>query len=235
MGRHARIRERERDLPAVALKFLIGPPQDGPDQVSGLCSASLRLRCVGCQSRHNLIPIGHVVHLIKPILAARFSARRVTRGTCAALSTLVPMRSARLALLTTVPLVLALSACAPSGWFDAVGSVTVPTGADARYVGLPCDDFRGVDDAPIDGDFSDIGEGTQIVIEDQSGETIALGALEAGTLVDGGGDTLLCSYPFTLTKVPETAFYSILVGDGSRGGVQFTQEQMQNGPAIALQ
>lgn len=144
------------------------------------------------------------------------------------------MRSARLLALPAVPLILALGACAPTGWFDAVGSVTVPTGASAEYVGLPCDEAP-ADDASAAGDFSDIGEGTQVVVENQDAETIASGALEAGTLVDEGGETLLCSYPFTLTKVPETAFYSILVGDGSRGGVQFTQEEMQNGPAIALQ
>lgn len=143
------------------------------------------------------------------------------------------MRSARLLILPALPLVLALGACAPAGWFDVVGSVTVPTGADVRFVGLPCDAAE-ADDAAIDGDYGDIHEGVRVTVTDQSGEMIAEGTLEAGSLVDTGGQTLVCSYPFAIMDVPSTAFYTISVGEGSRGGVQFTKEQMQHGPAVTL-
>jgi hypothetical protein len=110
--------------------------------------------------------------------------------------------------------------------------VTVPSGADARYEGQPCDDFRGVSDRPVEG-FDDLATGAQVVVKDASGTVIATSELESGVLV-AAGDSLGCEYSFTLTDLPDGSFYGIHVGDSTRSDVQFGKAEMQAGPTISL-
>lgn len=136
---------------------------------------------------------------------------------------------------------LGLAACsstavsdAPSGLFDTSGSISVPSGADSRYEGQPCDSFRGVDDRPVEGNFDAIVSGAQVVVTDESGKTIGVSTLKAGELVMGeSGATLDCRFPFELSDLPDAEFYGIQVG-GSAGDVQFTKSAMEAGPTISL-
>lgn len=70
------------------------------------------------------------------------------------------------------------------------------------------------------GGYDDIGEGAQVVITDERGETIALGALDAGGMrvPDMAYPQLhKCVFPFTVTDVPKgRKFYGVEV---SRRGV----------------
>lgn len=137
---------------------------------------------------------------------------------------------------------LALSGCsatpkseAKSPTFDTTGSVSVPSGAwDSRYAGQPCDGFRGISDRPIDGNYDDIGPGTQVVVKNESGKTISVTMLDAGTITEPGtGTTLVCTSSFTLTGLPDSKFYSIHVGGPMRSDVQFTKSEMKAGPAMS--
>ena len=136
-------------------------------------------------------------------------------------------------------LVLALSGCASassagdSGFFEATGTVSVPSGADARYLNQPCDSFRGVSDRPVGGNFDDVTKGAQVVVKDESGTTIGVTALEAGTLT-ADGESLACSYPFSVAGLPDAEFYAVHVGGSNRQDLQFTKSEMVAGPAIAL-
>ena len=136
---------------------------------------------------------------------------------------------------------LALTACsstaesdASSESLDTSGSISVPTGADSRYEGQPCDSFRGVSDRPVEGNFDHIVAGAQVVVTDASGTTIGVSTLQAGELVMAkSGDALDCLFPFDLSDLPDAEFYGVEVG-GTGGGVQFTKSEMQAGPSISL-
>lgn len=135
---------------------------------------------------------------------------------------------------------LALPACSStvesdaSGSLDTSGSISVPTGADSRYEGQPCDSFRGVSDRPVEGNFDHIEAGAQVVVTDASGTTIGVSTLQAGELVMAkSGDALDCVFPFALNDLPDGEFYGIEVG-GTGGVVQFTKSEMKAGPTISL-
>ncbi|MDO7867140.1 hypothetical protein [Nocardioides jiangxiensis] len=48
------------------------------------------------------------------------------------------------------------------------------------------------------GGYSDIGEGTQVVVRDSGGKTVSVGSLEAGTREEAYG---ICTYRFTVKDV----------------------------------
>lgn len=135
-------------------------------------------------------------------------------------------------------LVLTLSGCATAtpSTFSTTGAITVPSGADERYDGQPCDSFRGVSDKKLSQDFSDIAAGAQVIVKDESGATVAISTLEPGTLVkDPSGEGLSCKLSFQLTEVPDADFYAIHVGSASRPDAQFTKADMQAGPIVVVQ
>lgn len=140
-------------------------------------------------------------------------------------------------------LLLSLAACggssappkaaAPSS-FTAAGFLKVAANPDfeqrldqSQTIGTPCTSGAGL---------SDIARGTQVVIEDQSGKTVALGSLDSGTLSgvpSQSEDTLKCSFAFTLSHVPAGhPFYR--VGIGHRGTTQYTAAQMHQPLALTL-
>lgn len=70
-----------------------------------------------------------------------------------------------------------------------------------------------------DGGYSDIHEGTQVVVEDESGKTLATGAFGNGTF--DGED---CVFSFSFHDVPKAAYYRI--HGGNRGVLQYSYDDM---------
>lgn len=88
--------------------------------------------------------------------------------------------------------------------------------------------------------FTDLRSGTQVLIKDEAGSTVAIGALDGGELVNqekeyaepyfgmdgdkiaGGYDYTAgnCAYGFIVSDVPERPFYSVEIGD--RGAEVFS-------------
>lgn len=117
--------------------------------------------------------------------------------------------------------------------FDVTGAVVVPSGADERYVGTPCDGFRGVSDRKLEDSYDDIAAGSQVVVSDESGKKVGVTTLDEG-LIDqlDDGKTMVCRSEFNLGDLPEHDLYSIQVGNSSRTDMTFTLEQMKSGPEI---
>ncbi|MFF0575501.1 hypothetical protein [Streptosporangium saharense] len=73
------------------------------------------------------------------------------------------------------------------------------------------------------GGYSDIREGTQVVITDEASKTIALGSLEAGK--PDSQSSALCVFPFSVQNVPGgRPFYGIEISH--RGRLQYTAAQI---------
>ena len=112
----------------------------------------------------------------------------------------------------------------------------MPSGAwDSRYTGTACDGFRGLSDRKIEGNYDDVAPGAQVVVKDESGKTIAVTTLDAGTIAQSSaGDTMVCRSTFALKGLPVADFYSIHIGDSTRSDAQFTKSDMRAGPQIDL-
>jgi hypothetical protein len=123
---------------------------------------------------------------------------------------------------------------APPKVFTVSGDVLVDLNLSAAlarkgkpYVGQPC---------TAADDFNDISEGTQVVVADETGRTLALGELEAGRLDTTSGTTLLtadCGFGFSVPNVPDGHhFYKISVG--RRGGQQYSRDQLDGSVHLTL-
>jgi hypothetical protein len=110
------------------------------------------------------------------------------------------------------------------------GTISVPTTFSSVFssdVGGPC--------AP-DAGYEDVDQGTQVVVRDADGRTVALGSLDVGSLQPPAGleddpgsapmKDLRCVYEFAVTVEPGSDFYSIAVGGEQRGAVEFTAEEL---------
>ncbi|MFI9558911.1 hypothetical protein [Nonomuraea endophytica] len=132
-------------------------------------------------------------------------------------------------------LLLALAGCgtdsaapASPSTFTVTGTVTVPGGSTARGLdGETC---------VMDGGYSDIAEGAQVVITNAAGTTIALGRLGEGILDTPGPDEPYgshCEFSFKVEKVPAgAAFYGIEVAH--RGRLQYTAESIKQPLRLTL-
>ena len=69
--------------------------------------------------------------------------------------------------------------------------------------------------------YSDMHQGTQAVLTDSSGTTIA-----TSTLGSGRFDGLNCVFHFTFRKVPKADFYALKVGFSARGDFQSSYKEM---------
>lgn len=111
------------------------------------------------------------------------------------------------------------------------GTLDVPNvfrGATQENVGESCDSREG---------YGDIRQGAQLVVKDASGTTIGVSTLGAGQthMKDLGTlQTPRCWYPFSVSGLPSEKFYSIHVGNASRGDVQFTKDELRQGPKITV-
>jgi hypothetical protein len=77
--------------------------------------------------------------------------------------------------------------------------------------------------------YADITAGTQVVVYDPAGTTIATGALKAGTPGALESDVLVtqCRFGFHVTGVPLVKFYAVEVSH--RGKVTFSADQVSAG------
>lgn len=86
-----------------------------------------------------------------------------------------------------------------------------------------------------DGGYDDIHGGTQVVITDSAGATVALGKLDQGKL-DGtikGQTADQCKFTFAVPGVPTgKGFYGVEVG--KRGRVQYPEQQLFSALALTL-
>jgi hypothetical protein len=84
------------------------------------------------------------------------------------------------------------------------------------------------------GGYDDIAQATQVVISDESGTTVAVGALGIGRYdPDTTGRMLTCSFDIVVNDVPAgKSFYK--VGVSRRGEQQFTESEMRTGISLHL-
>lgn len=79
------------------------------------------------------------------------------------------------------------------------------------------------------GGFNDIREGTQVVIRDETGTTVGVGQLEAAS----ASLSTRCTFAFTVDGVPTGAdFYEVEISH--RGGITFSQEELERGVSLTL-
>lgn len=112
----------------------------------------------------------------------------------------------------------------PPGTFTLIGGITLPL---ANIIVSSPGTCRGTDG------FDDIAAGADVVVTDQSGTTIATGALEDGHGESSDGGTV-CKFGFAVTGVPDDkTFYGVAVS--YRGVVQFSAQQAKsNQVALSL-
>jgi len=72
-----------------------------------------------------------------------------------------------------------------------------------------------------EGGYDDIHNGTQVVLEDESGKTLATGSFGPGTF-----EGEACVFTFSFQDVPKAAYYR--VHSGSRGVLQYSYQEMVN-------
>lgn len=74
------------------------------------------------------------------------------------------------------------------------------------------------------GGYDDMSGGTQVVIRDADGTTVAAGALEPGSHPDSAYADVICVFPFTIENVPSgSPLYSVEVSH--RGEVTFKEDE----------
>jgi hypothetical protein len=99
----------------------------------------------------------------------------------------------------------------------------------------PSGTFEVGDECFGEGGSSDINEGADVTVRNQSGETIALGSLGPGQLQEafpGGSDRdkygafgLACVFSFEVGEVPDAEFYSVEVSH--RGETSYSRDDME--------
>ncbi|WP_130176589.1 hypothetical protein [Cryobacterium sp. SO1] len=113
--------------------------------------------------------------------------------------------------------------------FDAYSAATI------AYIATKLTDPLGwPDDCVSSSSFSDVAEGAQITATDSSGEIVAIGNLDEGS-VEAVAGVFYCEFAFTIDDmVLSEKFYGLSVGNVFRGDVQFTEEDMRVGPHLYL-
>jgi len=72
-----------------------------------------------------------------------------------------------------------------------------------------------------EGGYDDLGGGAQVVLRDDKGAILSTGRLTAGEF-----DGLGCAFSFALANVTRVDFYSLTVASGSRGGLQYSYQEL---------
>lgn len=80
------------------------------------------------------------------------------------------------------------------------------------------------------GPFQDINLGTQVFVRDESSNIIGLAELQSGTVQAG---TLDCTWPFSVTGVPQATIYQVSVGHRQGPSYSF-QELVTDNWMVAL-
>lgn len=80
------------------------------------------------------------------------------------------------------------------------------------------------------GGYDDISAGIQVVVRDESRTTLSTGNLSSGRRVRDA-----CEFSFSVSDVEDAAFYEVTMGSDSRGGLQYSRDEMdENGWTVAL-
>lgn len=126
---------------------------------------------------------------------------------------------------------LALTACGTPpkafivpGYFDVTGSIAVDIsyGGSAYQYGDVCATGIGYDDIHL---------GTQVVVSDSAGATLAIGELDAG-LADPSQSA--CVFDFHVAEIPAgLGFYGLSVGSDNRGTMKYEEAEI-SGRSIDL-
>ena len=88
--------------------------------------------------------------------------------------------------------------------------------------------------------YDDLTAGAQVKFTDGGGKTLALGQLDPGTYTPNPGYPVgdiaviagTCTFNFTIANTPAAGIYGVALGQ--RPGPQFTEAQMQAGPALTM-
>lgn len=126
-------------------------------------------------------------------------------------------RSAAVAVVTA----LAVSACAaPNTTHELTGSITLRypgCSGKTRISGDLGQDCQGT------GGYSDIREGTRVVVRDGSGTTLATTSLAVGRAESDG----YCRLDLEPVDLPRSDFYRISAGNDSRGTLEYSDAELE--------
>jgi hypothetical protein len=115
------------------------------------------------------------------------------------------------------------------------GSVNVPVSLSGM-LGLPEEQYFEGGPCVTDDGYDDLTEGTQVVVADDQGETLALGTLRAAVLragPEGGLSEAKCEFGFVVSGVSASEdFYTVSVG--RRGGQKYSRGQVAQPLSLTL-
>lgn len=120
-------------------------------------------------------------------------------------------------------------AAKPSPVQSITGSLTVAAESDSstywkvsrKEIGVECSGSGGA----TNGGYTDIDEGSQVTVKDESNKLIATGNLGKGATADIGFGGA-CVFPLSVVNVPVATFYTIEVG--TRKGITYSAKEMQD-------
>lgn len=129
-------------------------------------------------------------------------------------------RKARRVLLFAVLVLLAVLGAFASVPTDTTvtGQMTVVTSTNA----LSASSYSNGGSCVTYGGYDDIAEGVAVTVRDSTGAIVGVGSLGAGQ-----GSAYGCTFPFTVTGVPASDFYTVEISH--RGAVTFTAEDVREG------
>jgi hypothetical protein len=108
--------------------------------------------------------------------------------------------------------------------FDVYGSIELNDGYNKWEPDTPCAAKSGYDD---------VQEGTEVVISDAAGTTLAVGQLEAGKVVRSEAGFNVCEFRFQVSGVPGGhSTYRVEISD--RGDFHYNQDEMTRGVVLYL-
>lgn len=118
----------------------------------------------------------------------------------------------------------------PPATFTLSGTLTLKQASDDLRSGKPAiaSTPRGCHGT---GSYSDLSAGTAVIVKDPAGRQVAVGALEAGRLAEGGTNS--CAMPFSVPDVPrDLPSYSVTIS--RRGTHVSTPDQARAGIALSI-
>lgn len=128
-------------------------------------------------------------------------------------------------------IVAAVVVVATGGALGLTAALTPKTFTAHGTLSLISKDGSGCDTS--DGGFSDLTDGAQVKISDESGATVALGALGTGKESESG---YLCTWSLAVNSVPTgERFYGVHVGNNNRGVIQYTEEKLRKGVNLQVE
>jgi hypothetical protein len=132
--------------------------------------------------------------------------------------------------------------------FTVDGSIAVPTAfpvaPDGQIVATSSEFLVDGGTCSSDSGFEDIREGAQVKVTDESGKIVGLGRLKPGEQALGGRqmtwqdwvvyNPAICEYRFQIEVESIADFYSVTIGNGARGALTYTQEELEQGLSLSL-